>query len=988
MGGLPAEDLSAFAPSGPDALSLGGAPGLTPEASPAEGGLGGLGTLSLDFLTGGPDTGAMPPAAPAAPAPGAGVRGHDTFSLDFLEGGGPGAPAPGPEAFSPPGSAFEPPPAAAIGGSEAGDGISRWGLDLDPTAGDISSAPPDDGPATGEHAGGAGAPEAAAHPWGTAGIGSVTETTADLSPAETLPQLAAPKRRQAAVEASRGSRRAPAWQRAAIAVGAVAIAGGLGFAAWKIVPPMFSSGPTMAELLGPAGKGAGLDRYEAYVAAAEHLNGLQVRPKMKASVRAQSAELLLLGVLGRGAPRSQMLKAQQVLEDVGKVEIDDVPGLARARALLAVAKGQGGEVDGLLAKLPEAPENHLIVGLRRLRENKLDQAAAALRKAAGAGTYPVLGQYLLGRALEQSGKPDAKAAYEKVVAKNPDHLGARAALLRVAPPPPDDLFAKAEALLTAAKAGASPDERADVYLLHARASQGLGRNEEAIGALTRAVDLVPDKQAAVLALAEALLGEGRNEEALARLRAGGPAITKAARGKFALGGAQLGAGQRDEGLGLIKQASTEAPADPRGAYWQGIADEKAMPPDLESAMRNHRAALSRDGAFLPAILRLAGLLQRRGKADETLALLKDAEKAGAPPMALQLALGEALIVAREPQRAEEVFRKTAGANPSLTAAHVGVANAIEVAGKPEEARAYLEDVIGKLAGGGVGVRPKLAELLAKAGRREEALQQLRDEIATGKATPGVRVAMARLAVDLGKLDIADVELEKVIKENMATPGALYTRARLLDARGQIQDAIRDFRLSLLYEDLPEIHLAFGRVLVKAGKDLDALNQFAAASSLAAARVERGRLLLRTADVAGAMKEFEEATKLAPEDASARLQLGVCLDRMGNHDLAAESWRKAVAADPKSSEAHYRIGRYEMDRGKAGAALPHLRAAAAGVSGGGTWEADLFFQLGYAELSARARPAAVAALRRYMDLAPEDAPARPEVRRELERLGAR
>jgi predicted negative regulator of RcsB-dependent stress response len=59
-------------------------------------------------------------------------------------------------------------------------------------------------------------------------------------------------------------------------------------------------------------------------------------------------------------------------------------------------------------------------------------------------------------------------------------------------------------------------------------------------------------------------------------------------------------------------------------------------------------------------LKLAALLQQQDKAEDSLAVLRAAEEAGAPPAVLQLAWGEALIVAKEPAKAEAIFQQGFG----------------------------------------------------------------------------------------------------------------------------------------------------------------------------------------------------------------------------------------------------------------------------------------------------------------------------------------
>ena len=53
-----------------------------------------------------------------------------------------------------------------------------------------------------------------------------------------------------------------------------------------------------------------------------------------------------------------------------------------------------------------------------------------------------------------------------------------------------------------------------------------------------------------------------------------------------------------------------------------------------------------------------------------------------------------------------------------------------------------------------------------------------------------------------------------------------------------------------------------------------------------------------------------------------------------------------------------------------------------------WEGELYFQLGHAELLAGSKPAALTAFKRYLELAPQDAPSRPEAVRQVTRLSSK
>ena len=228
----------------------------------------------------------------------------------------------------------------------------------------------------------------------------------------------------------------------------------------------------------------------------------------------------------------------------------------------------------------------------------------------------------------------------------------------------------------------------------------------------------------------------------------------------------------------------------------------------------------------------------------------------------------------------------------------------------------------------------------------------------------------------------------MISEDPATPEALFTLGRVNEASGDLGAALRDYKRALAFESSPELHLHYGRALARSGRDDEALAQLAGAGERAAARLERARVHLRKGDVEKALEDVEAASRVEPDNAQAQFVRGLCLDLQGRADDAANAWRAAVKSDPQMAEAQYRLGRFEMDKGHQKVALEHFRMAAAKDPGEVIWRADMYFQLGFAESAAGSRGRGAEALKKYLEYAPHDAPARPEAEKELTRLGKR
>jgi tetratricopeptide (TPR) repeat protein len=951
----------------PPAASLMPDPGLPgADAGPGPGGAMDIGSMFESMLGGPPAAGApaaalddqmfAPPAESSAPG-----RTPGPPRPSFLSGPSQAGPAPELPAAAPLSNHFLPPTEEGAPGSND----SGFLLMLNGGQGEAPPAQAAVKPAViipGRAAG-----ESAALPSGVARL-AAPRRKAELSAEVTVPQ----NRRNVVLLAAGGG--------LVLAAAAFAV----------LVLPHLGSGPTVAQALGPLAADITRDHFPAYKQAVETLKGAAGEGKAPA-LRGAAAELRLLALLTRGADKTAERAAVSELEPVleaAPTGADAPPEVVRARALLALARGRGADAETALGAQASTPVGQMIIGLRRWRERKPDLAIKQLKAAVAGEPSRVLAQYLLGRALEDGGKQaEARTAYAKTLAANPQHAGALVGQARLQPAKPGEQRKAAEALAVKIGGVGSPTEVAEAQVLLGEAQLALGRSPEAVAVLTKAVAAYPQGASGQRALVEALLADGHSADALARLRAADPAMLISLEGRIAMGAALVANGQVAEGTSQLEAAAAQSGQNPRVPYWLGIAAESRRPPDPTAAAAHYKRSLEFDPVFLPASLRMAALMQKQGKPEDAIRLIKEAEKAGAPAEALELAWGQALIEAKNPTEAELVFRRAVDHAPALPAARVGLATALEALGKADQAEAELAKAITELKGA-AGLRERLSDLLYRRGKKEAALGQLDAELKTGNKSQPLRVRLAKLALELGQHQRAARELESVITEDPATPEALFTLGRVNEASGDLGAALRDYKRALAFESSPDLHLYYGRALARSGRDDEALGQLAGAGERASARLERARVMLRKGDVDKALEEVEAASRVEPDNAQAQFVRGLCLDLQGRAEDAATAWRAAVKADPKMAEAQYRLGRYEMDKGRQKVALEHFRMAGAKDPGEVIWRADLFFQLGFAESAAGSRGRGAEALKKYLEYAAHDAPARPEAERELTRLGKR
>ncbi len=748
-----------------------------------------------------------------------------------------------------------------------------------------------------------------------------------------------------------------------------------------VAVPLLRSAPNPDNVLKPLLPELAKDNLVAYQNAATALTSLAANFQDSGiPLRLKAAELRLIAAAAHGGGPNDAAQGEQAAASAAS-QPKLAPAVAQVRALVALVNGKPREVDKLLVD-KTSPPAQLALGLARLAENKPAAAVAPLRGYVTARPDDLLGHYLLAQALADG--PEARKELELVLGKNPAHPGAQIWLARLEATP-EKRLAAARALADKKLAGAGPTEQATLELVIGQAHQALGRSLEAMNAYQKAVTLDRRLTAAQLALGEALLYDGKYAQALERLRGAGPALEATPAGKFALGAAYIAAQDAPKGLALVTAAAKEKPDDPRGPFWTGFAANMKQPPDFAAAEQGYRDAIKKDPRFLPAALRLAAILQQQDKAQDSLAVLRAAEEAGAPPPVLQLAWGEALIVAGEPAKAQEVFEKALESDPKSISALLGIASALEAQGKLGEAKVSLERTL-KALPETVGLRERLASVCLKLGQKPEALAHYQAEIQAGHPTVAVRLAVARLALELDKVELAQSEAKKVLDVSPRNAEAAYFQARVYETRGSTGLALSEYRHATTWGNTPLFALHYGRLLDSLGKQQEALASLANAVSLPEARIARGRIYFRSGEVDNAIADFEAAVKMSPKDAEPFILLGMCHDKLGQADKSEAAWRAAIKIDANAPEPHYRLGRTEMDRARTASAIDHFNRALAHAPEKAAYLPDLTFQLAQAHLLSGAKALALANFKKYLEIAAPTAPARPEAERQVARLG--
>ena len=744
-------------------------------------------------------------------------------------------------------------------------------------------------------------------------------------------------------------------------------------------------------MLGEVGSGLAQDRFPAYSEAARLLEEAVAARRRAPLTRAEAATLLAASVALHGGERGRLARAEALLDmDADRSQVAAARG--RARAWIALGKGRWKDAERIVAETPLAPgDRDLLLGWAKLGREDASGAAKLFAASEQADPPPAPSRTAarlgVARAREAELAPTAEAAYRAVLAEAPAHVGAALGLARASKLSAPARIKLVEEIIARQARDASRAELAEAQVLIARAARETGAIDRAEAALKRAREADPAGVSAAVAAGDAALAEGRTDDAVALYKAAlAPPISAArtAALRFARVAALIEAGKSAEASAALGELERRLTTDPRVWFWRARAAERARPPNVAEAERGYGEALARDPRFLPASLQLARLLldQRRGA--DALATLRRAEAQGAGASALRVALGQALLASGNPAEAARAFRQALASDPGNPTARLGLAGALEAAGDLEGARAELTALSARGRARGLGAR--VAAILVKLGRKPEALAAYQADLAAGGATASTKVAAGRLALDLGRKDVARTLGESAVADDPRTPGALLLMAELRRLDGDLPHALLELRRALAVDGSAEVQFEYGRALAALGRNEEALAALGQAHELPEAAVERGRILLRRGDLDGAARELTVATTTLPANSDAHLLLGVAEERLGHAPRAEAAFKAAVRLAPASAEARYRLGKSALDRGQPAAALPQLRAAVERlptvIDPAATWRPELYFTLGFAEARAGSRERAVTAFKRYLELAPPEAPSRAEATKQL------
>jgi predicted Zn finger-like uncharacterized protein len=717
-------------------------------------------------------------------------------------------------------------------------------------------------------------------------------------------------------------------------------------------------------------------------------------PSSEAAALAAQARL----GLARLGQTSELKNADTLLAKLaGDEKAQGLPDLQKAKALRSTVGGNWNDarakLNVVLGKAPADAAALVYLGWTELGAG--DAAAADKAFAKALASEATRAAALYGDAVAKERLGDAAAAhdlYARALARSPSHFGAAVGEARTGPKAKisgNEVQAAVAELIEKRSASAAPKELSDAWATVGMLAEREGRRDEAEDRLKRALGLDADNVAARVSLARVQCDLKKCNDALAPLQKLVAAQPKNFDARLVLARAQLETGALVDATATLAPALKEAPKNAEALYLAARMILASPRGDKEQAVAKLKESIAADPKFIPAYVAESNTLAALDRADEGVAVLQQAQQQADSPE-LMTQLGEAYLTLGKPVDAEARFRAVLEKKPDVRAARIDLGAALEAQNKLDEAKAQYDQVATedpKFP----GVLERQARLAARQNRKADATRLFDEALKQGVPTQSLRLAAGALFLDpaVGRGDDARKLAESVLAQDDRSALAHLLMARAHIEANHPDEALPEARRAAILADLPEAHLMLGRVLEATNKLDQAIGEYNLARRPPVegeAQLGRARILVRMGATKDALAELTALAKDPKLRAQALLLTGDCYSDLQQADRARHSYEDAVRAAPDSGDAAFKLGRAFHDAGRRRDAIVQLEKA---VKLGGDkvrWAADANLLLGDAHREGKENDAAIKAYKRYLDLAPADAPARAEVQKHITILG--
>ena len=595
----------------------------------------------------------------------------------------------------------------------------------------------------------------------------------------------------------------------------------------------------------------------------------------------------------------------------------------------------------------------LLVSDRSVRRDKLEQAVTFLERAEGdSGTAGA--SFFLGLALKTSGKPSQAArAFERALAAEPQHVGARLELahLRTASGAIDE--AKEDYVAVLSSPLASPYEQATAHEI--AGWHALARNDIdlAVASFTEALGLRPEHTGALRGVTEAFVRSERYQDGINYLTerfSNSPTHPEAQLGmvRCYMGLAQ--SSPEPDVLytladGLLSTGRKANEGDSRFAYYQAILHESRG--QLSEAESFFQTAIDIDPEGSVAKIQLARLLSFKGSPEADLKageLINEVRRGELDAEALTM-LGQVFLLKSETEEGIKLLQEAVERNPSWIVAHRLLVEHYVQVRDIGGARRHLESMRRLNA-----MTPQLRYLSARThyyeGEYREGIEVMADVIDQVPESAEYRHFLGLLYFARESYPTAKRYFDQTLTLDPRFWDARYYLGRCELEEGNIDDALKILRRVL--DERPangEYHYWLAYALEKAGRQVEALREYTI-------------LLQRAGDLDEAGSQFGVVSPLPT------FRQALLLRQQGKRSRAEEGLRAALRIEPSFVEAREYLARVLFESNRKAFAARELEEVLRLTEG--EMRADLYYALGLCYLELKQYDDAIRALEAARD----------------------
>ncbi len=591
-------------------------------------------------------------------------------------------------------------------------------------------------------------------------------------------------------------------------------------------------------------------------------------------------------------------------------------------------------------------------------------------------------------------KPDAEvAAVEASLAAHPGHLGLTVSAVRVGIAAGQ--LRKARAWLDSL--GPSPEAGVGFDALRLRLRAQL---EDAAGSAAKAARhyeaaaaIVPDDRSLGIARVRALAHAGRLAEAEPVIRGLVEAKPDDVDAVLLQTEILLESGKGDAALERITAVEAQWPGRADAAVLLGRVH--AMRLQTAEAQLAFASAIARDPTNVDASIAEAQLMVRLDRLGDALAILDTARKrvaaSGNAVREAEVLRAKATILAKADQAtaALAALDQALAATPTDNAALLARGLMRLDIGQFDAGRSDLLAVYER-TGAFVGLTAPLGRIYM----REGAIDRLEALVGDGLDDPDADVETlivgARLRLAQSNADDAKALLQRVLAVVPNDWEAHLLLAQALLDGFEFPEALAQIDRSSPSSPSAEKHLLRGKILEYNARHPEARPEYLKAlqidPALTEARFLYGRLAARGGEPKLGAEQLDLVVAETDRFPQAFLELGRARRDLGEGAGAIAMLGKAIALDPTLLEAQYLLGRAHFDANAMGRAADAFAAATmAEIRPAPDWYDEALLFLGRARAKEGKKQDAIAAFRRYLELAPAGDSGRADAERQIAAL---